>query len=247
MLVVAVLAVLLLGDVSAETLAAVLLGSAAAVVLAAFAVPALAISGVLFIVLHRVRRSRRVPDGYGPPVARIPVPRPPADPVARWRSARRRFDVLRGEYASYECDPLAVLRLPALADVTVPATGRFVDAFANAQALDTEAPPPPEHGEAFVRAVDYAWRCWRAAQDAADRIRLSGLTAEERSSVQRTITLLLMARDSGHEAERLAAYTRARTELAKLEQAGRLRVPRPAMAKLDEAARLRLPPVAEAG
>jgi hypothetical protein len=182
-----------------------------------------------------------------PEPAVVPVPAPrrapgaASGPKARWRAARERFDSLRGEYAAYECDPLAVLRLPALADVTVPATARFVDAFAEAQALDSEKPPPAEHLASFERAVDRAWRAWRAARDAAERIRLAGLSPEERSMVARVVKLLTMAESSGHDAERLAAYAKARDELAKLERAGNLHLPRPAAAALDDAARGRLP------
>jgi hypothetical protein len=196
---------------------------------------------VLVRLARFARRVRRAWTSGGLAVAARPAP---VDGPAEWRKARRRFEALRAEYASYECDPLAVLRLPALADVSVPATARFVDAFAEAQALHSEAEPPAEFAGAYRRAVDRAWRSWGAARDAAERIRLSGLTLEERNSVQRVIKLLTMARDSGHDAERLAAYGKARAELAKLERAGRLQVPRPALAALDEAARASLPPSA---
>jgi hypothetical protein len=206
----------------------------------------MALAGAVTVTL--VRRGRWIWRRYwvapeatyrGP--APIPPPRPAPDWRAEWRSARRQFEALRAEYASYECNPLAVLRLPALADVTVPSTGRFVDAFAEAQALDTDEPPPGEHARAYRWAVDRAWQAWRAATDAAERIRLSGLSPEERASVQRVIKLLTVAKDSGNDAERLAAYARARGELAKLERAGRITLPKPAAAALDAAARPGLP------
>lgn len=170
-------------------------------------------------------------------------PRPlPAPPGPDWAGTRARFDRLRTEYGQFECDPLAVLRWPALADVSVPATGRFVDAFAEAQALDTDAEPPAEHGARFGTAVDRAWRAWHAARDAAERIRLSGIPAEERATVQRAIKLLTVARDSGHDAERSTAYAKARSELAKLDRSGALRLPPAAAAAVDAAARGQLPP-----
>ncbi|MGH3985317.1 MAG: hypothetical protein ACRDST_22180 [Pseudonocardiaceae bacterium] len=137
-----------------------------------------------------------------------------------WRVTRARLAQLRSEYGQFECDPLAMLRLPALADVTVASTGRFVDAFAEAQALDTDTEPPAAHRARFVSAVDEAWRAWRAARDAAGRIRLSGIPAEERATVRRAIRLLNLAQDSDHDAERAAAYAKARAELAKLERCG---------------------------
>jgi hypothetical protein len=158
-----------------------------------------------------------------------------------WRPTRARFAQLRTEYAQFECDPLAVLRLPALTDVTVASTGRFVDAFAEAQALDTETEPPAAHCARFTSAVDQAWRCWHAAQDAAERIRLSGIPAEERVIVRRAIKLLTMARDSNHDAERAAAYAKARMELTKLERSGTLALPPAAAAALNAAIRGQLP------
>jgi hypothetical protein len=187
----------------------------------------------------RAEQAWRPQPAWPPPA--VPSPRSASDWRAEWRAARRRFDALRGEYAGYECDPLAVLQLPALADVTVPATARFVDAFAEAQALDTDAVPPVGHAAKFRLAVDRACRSWQAARDAADRIRLAGLSPEERSSVQRVIKLLTMAKASGNDAERLAAYAKARTELARLERAGRIHLPRAAIAALDASARTGLP------
>ncbi|MGD9531246.1 hypothetical protein [Pseudonocardia sp.] len=89
--------------------------------------------------------------------------------------------------------------------------------------------------------MDRAERAWRAACDAAERIRLSGLSPTERGAVERTIKLLTTARDTSNDAERLAAYGLARNELAKLEKTGAVHVPRPAQDILDAAARGQLP------
>jgi len=130
----------------------------------------------------------------------VPAPRPAPDWRADWLAAHQRFAALRGEYGGYECDPLAVLRLPALADVTVPSTARFVDAFAEAQALDTDAVPPAEHAALFRNAVERAARAWQAARDAAERIQLAAdlwdsiepeemtpLTSEQKSELNRRL------------------------------------------------------------
>ena len=135
-----------------------------------------------------------------------------------------------------------MLRLPALTDVTVPSTGRFVDAFAEAQALDTDTEPAAEHRARYATAVDRACRAWQAALDAAERIRLANIPEQERATVQRAIKLLTMARDSDHDAERIAAYAKARAELAKLDRSGTVRLPPAAAAALDAAARSQLPP-----
>jgi hypothetical protein len=223
--------------------AAIVLGSTWTLVLAAMLLVMVLAIWILVTAVAAVAhvataaRPRRAPSR-----ATVPIPAPRAkDWRVEWRAARRRFDALRAEYAGYECDPLAVLRLPALADVTVPSTARFVDAFAEAQSLHSEQEPPAEYAAAYLRAVDRAWQCWHAARDAAERIRLAGLSPEERVSVQRVIKLLTMAKDNDNDAERMAAYAKARTELAKLERTGRLHLPRQALASLDEASRAGLP------
>jgi hypothetical protein len=204
----------------------------------------LMLAGVGAVTVVRHLHRRRVGRGQHPAMApsrpAASVPGPP--PVPDWRATRARFAQLRSEYGQFECDPLAVLRLPALTDVTVPSTGRFVDAFAEAQALDTDTEPPAAHCARYATAVEKAWRGWHAARDAAERIRLAGIPAPERATVQRAIKLLTMARDSDHDAERIAAYGKARAELAKLDRSGTLRLPPAAAAALDAAARSQLPP-----
>jgi hypothetical protein len=112
---------------------------------------------------------------------------------------------------------------------------------AEAQALDTDTEPPEAHCARFASAVDQAWRCWRAARDAAERIRLSSILAEERIIVRRAIKLLTMAREFNHDTERTAAYAKVRTELAKLERSGTLALPPAAAAALSAAIRGQLP------
>lgn len=220
---------------------------AVALVAMLFTVVPLMLAGVGAVTVarhvHRRRAGSRQDRAMAP--SRPPsVPGPP--PAPGWQATRARFIQLRSEYGQFECDPLAVLRLPALTDVAVPSTGRFVDAFAEAQALDTDTEPPAAHHARFATAVDQAWRAWHAARDAAERIRLAGIPAPERATVQRAIKLLTMARDSDHDAERIAAYAKARAELAKLDRNGTLRLPPAAAAALDVAARGQLPPAAAA-
>lgn len=194
--------------------------------------------------LHRMAGHRPIPPPRMPyaPYPPRPVPPPPAPrPDVEWGRTRNRFHALRAAYAAHECDTLAVLRLPALSDVSVPSTARFVDAFAEAQALETDQFPPPQHAVAFGQAVDRAERAWQAARDAAERIRLTRLTPDERRAIERIVKLLTTARDSDSDPERHAAYALARTELAKLDRAGAVHMPRSATAALDAAARGSLP------
>lgn len=194
-----------------------------------------AVFGGAFLLLRRaVRRSRA--GGSGP----VAPPGAESGPDA-WRRSRTAFDQLRSEYSAHECDPMRILRRPALSDVSVPSTARFVDAFAEAQSLDTDAYPGAPHDAAYAAAVAKAWRAWQAAQDAADRIRLSSVPPQERGSVERVLKLLTTARDSDSEPERLAAYARARSELDRLDRAGIVHLPRTARAALDEASRGALP------
>jgi hypothetical protein len=188
-------------------------------------------------------RNNRPPmvTGQVRPQQAVAPPRRAVAAVDPWVLARRDFGALRIAYAEYECDPLAVLRLPALADVSVPSTARFIEAFAEAQALDTETPPPPQHKAQYLAAVDRARRTWTAAREAAERIQSSHLPPQERATVERVVRLLTTARDSDNDAERLVAYAKARNELTRLERTGRFRLPRLAKATLDAASRGQLP------
>src|SRR5689334_14900932 len=77
----------------------------------------------------------------------------PRDTVKpQWDAAVARYAETARAYAAFECDPAAVLHRPALADVGEPATARFVDSFAEATALITDAYPGPEAAERFVAA-----------------------------------------------------------------------------------------------
>jgi hypothetical protein len=212
------------------------LGATGRMVLSVLVLVLLLAAWTAVVVPHRVSRGGAA--GLTPLPARPAAP----GPDVAWAQARSLFDRLCAEYAAYECDPISVLRLPALADVTVPSTGRFVEALAEAQALETDVFPSPDaHATGFVAAVERADRAWRAARAAAERIRLSGLSPTERGTVERVIKLLTTARDSDSDAERLAAYSRARSELAKLDRAGVVHMPRPAQAALDGPARGELP------
>lgn len=188
-----------------------------------------------FTVVRRSARRRRA-QASGPDAA---APRRSA--AESWTAAKADFDRLRAEYAAHECDPMQVLRRPALSDVSVPSTARFVDAFAEAQAMDTDTHPGEPYDAAYTVAVAKAQRAWRAAQDAADRIRLSNVPEHERGSIERVLKMLTTARDSSSEHERLTAYARARSELDRLDRAGIVHLPRPAQAALSEASRPTLP------
>ena len=162
----------------------------------------------------------------------------------RWDAAVARHAETAQAYAAFECDPAAVLDRPSLADVNEPATARFVDTFAETNALATDAYPGREAGERFVLAVERAERAWRAAVDTADRVRAARFSPGERALVDQVVALLSLARSSPHEAERRTAYSRARRRLADLERRTGWAMPRPADELLAARARGMLAPAA---
>ncbi|MFC4943644.1 hypothetical protein [Pseudonocardia sp. GCM10023141] len=85
-----------------------------------------------------------------------------------WHDAVERHGRTAQAFAAFECDRMAVLARPALADVSRPATARFVDSFAEVSALLTERYPGAEPADRFVVAVERCRRAWDAAVEAAD-------------------------------------------------------------------------------
>ncbi|MGI5125561.1 hypothetical protein ACQEVB_01985 [Pseudonocardia sp. CA-107938] len=161
-----------------------------------------------------------------------PVVMGPADLAKAHGAARRRLATLRAEYAAFESDAVQVLRLPALVDVSVPSTARFVEDLAAALVLDAATPRSVAALREYTSAVDRARRSWVAAREAARRIRDTTLAPGEHAAVRRVLRLLDLAADNDNEAERRLAYTRALDELTKLSGSGTLNVPPAAMATL---------------
>lgn len=161
---------------------------------------------------------------------------PPAkatDLSTRWKAAKTIHEQTAREFAEFECDALAVLRLPDLVDSSVPATARFVEAFAESSALATDRQPPDEHAEKFVAASDAADRAWRAAWAAAERMRMGRFSPEEREALDRAIKLLTVAQESNHPGERRAAYDKAREQLGVLQRRSGWTLPNPAVTELE--------------
>lgn len=176
--------------------------------------------------------------GSGPPV--VPVPAPEPDVGGAWTAARERFDAISRAYAAFECDPARVALRPALADVEVPSTARFVDAYAEALALRTDVAPPAALATRFVAAARTATVAWTVAVETADRIAHSHLPPRERAVLARVVKVLVLARESDSEPERRAAYIRARADLERLDAAGIVRLPHAARVALEAGARREL-------
>lgn len=154
-----------------------------------------------------------------------PAPAPASRSLRlRWEQAGERYGRLAGEYAGYESDPLEVLRLPALADPAVPATTRFIEAFSEAMALRTEEYPPEPMAREFVDATARAEQAWTAAREAAEKLRASRFTAEERGLLAQAVKLLELAHRGATPAEQEAAYAAARQVLARLERSAGTRL-----------------------
>jgi hypothetical protein len=160
---------------------------------------------------------------------------------ARWDDATRRHGVVAQAFAEFECDLQAVLRLPALADVDEPATARFIDAFAEANALRTGEFPGSQYAQRFVEAVEHAEQGWSAAVEVAERKRDLRFGPDERRLVAQVMTLLEIAASSAYESERRTAYQKAQRRLAELERRTGWRPPRPAAVELEHRARGALP------
>jgi hypothetical protein len=160
------------------------------------------------------------------------------DPArARWEEAVERHRSTATAFAEFECDLSALLHLPALADVAQPATARFVDAFAEANALRTEEFPGADYASRFVAAVERAEQAWAAAVEAAERKRDSGFAPGERRLITQVQTLLEVASSSRFESERRTAYHKAQRRLAELERRTGWRLTRTAAAALEQRAR----------
>lgn len=152
----------------------------------------------------------------------------------RWDAAKTTHENTAREFADFECDALAVLRLPDLVDSSVLATARFVEAFAESSALATDRQPPDEHAEKFIAAAEAADRAWRAAWAAAERMRMGRFSPEEREALDRAIKLLTVAQESNHAGERRAAYDKAREQLVVLQRRSGWVLPNPAVAELEQ-------------
>jgi len=167
-------------------------------------------------------------------------------PRERWQRARDRYATMAAEYGDYESDPLRVLRTPALADPEVPSTGQFIDAFHEAMALHTDEFPGEEMARKFADATETAAKAWTAAREAAEKLRASRFTAEERALIAQGIKLLELAQGGATPAEAEAAYAAARQVLAKLERSAgtRLdwRVPKRARQAIERDGKSHLPP-----
>ncbi len=165
------LPVVLLGVwVGGAGLGAALLAAVADLVAAVIA------AGAATVVLARrgVRRVRAVVLGH--PEGR--AGRLAEHGAARWVLARDRFAELQAEYARAESDPHEVAARPALLDVSVPSTARFVEALGEAHDLATPTKPAdPRHRERFAAAVDRAVAAWDEARRTADALAVDAPTA----------------------------------------------------------------------
>ncbi|MEJ2868568.1 hypothetical protein WCD74_12410 [Actinomycetospora sp. OC33-EN08] len=150
------------GDGTIEGLGPAVVATVADLVAAAFA----AVVATVLAAQRGVRRVRSVvlghPDGRS---GRLHEHR-----SARWSLARDRFAALQRDYAAFESDRSAVAARPALVDVSVPATARFVEALGDAQVLATPTEPGSPRREEFTAAVDTAVAAWDEARRVADEL-----------------------------------------------------------------------------
>ena len=153
-------------DGTIEGVGAALLAAVADLVASALA----AIVATVLAAQRGVRRVRTVVSGH--PEGR--EGRLDEHRSARWVLARDRFAALQRDYAAFESDPRAVAARPALVDVHVTTTARFVEALADAHYLATPTEPGGPRREEFVAAVDRAVTAWDDARRTADALAQSG-------------------------------------------------------------------------
>lgn len=155
------LGVLAAGDSDGDVLTAVLAAVAdlTAAVLAA-------VVALVLLMRRGVTRVRTAVTGH--PQGR--AGRLAAQDDARWLQARERFTALCTEWTAFEADRRAVARRPALVDVHVPATARFLDAYHDAEQLRAPAEQTAARRGEFVVAVDRAVGAWRDAQRVAGEL-----------------------------------------------------------------------------
>jgi hypothetical protein len=202
--------------------------------LPSLALAALVMTGVVLLSQRGAALLNQVPLLSGPTSF---GPDPASWWPGRWEQAVQRYRATAQAYAEFECDLQALLRLPALADVEQPATARFVDAFAEANALRTEQFPGPAYAQRFAGAVERAEQAWRAAVDAAEHKRDARFAPSERRLIAKVQTLLEVAASSRYESERRTAYQQAQRRLAELARRTGWRLPRRAAEELDHRAR----------
>lgn len=166
-------------------------------------------------------------------------PGSPADNVKAlsWTKARKRFLEMSEEYASYECDPYELARLPALADVTFDTTATFIEAFYHAnQLLTATKPGDPKDASRFVAAAERAVRAWEAAKEAAELVLDTRLDDDEKvmlRRIRRSLKLADNAADPDERAHALDTAARLMCQMAdRAEGSGRWRLPQKARLEL---------------
>lgn len=126
----------------------------------------------------------------------------------RLESARVRARRVTTEYAEYLFDACAVVRRPALHDLEVPQTQRFVQAYNDLSGMDWEK--NVSDVERFERLVSEAEIAWSAASQHATRVGASYFSLEEQKRLTQAEQLLRMALSEGSTVpERKLAYERA--------------------------------------
>lgn len=175
---------------------------------------------------------RRIPHSSSPAADLDAHRAAAASPKANvsWSQARTRFLKLSEDYATYECDPYELVRLPALADVTFGPTAVFIEAFYQANQLLTDTEPTePLAAQKFIDAAEKAGNAWRQAVEAAERVRDTRLGKDERVLLRRAGSSLHLATNAGTAGERASAHETAgrvlRELAARTEASGRWRLP----------------------
>lgn len=127
--------------------------------------------------------------------------------TADFAAARAVYDDVASRYAEYLADPYAIFIRPLLDDLGDPRTAAFIDAFAEAGALNTETCPDSKNRvQAFADAARTALAAWKDADGHARAIGLGVRTDADKRTVRRIRSALDLALDDSAAAgEREAA------------------------------------------
>lgn len=172
-------------------------------------------------IAHIMAHARNIADlGGGEPATATPT-NDPFPRLSTWEDARDALNTVTSAFAAVEFSPvdLAVDKR-MLADVTVPATARFYDAYATATGLSTQDRPADENTiAAFIAAVDSARRAWAAAHRyACDNPAGAALDEQAKEAVSTARKLLVKAVDESTPAPEAALSWQ--TSMRLLDKAG---------------------------
>ncbi|MCH5642676.1 MULTISPECIES: hypothetical protein [unclassified Gordonia (in: high G+C Gram-positive bacteria)] len=155
-----------------------------------------------------------------------------------WEEATRRHDKVLSDYAAYELDPAALLRYPAITDVTVETTQNFHLALDDATALRTDRyPGSRSRADAYQQSVAALRRAWIACEAYGKKVGSGYLEPGDQEDLDTALKLYRHAASSTTPAEQATYYGRVRDIVTSMADRGGLRPPEAAVEELKAVTR----------